>query len=137
MLEENRFRVIGLNLSQAEMGRIVSAFQVGQWMLCSDETAERMYRDAVVERLTGFDNNTLTAATGIDSEVFELITKAGDAQANRAILAIIKSTCGLENFYEQLKRDGMGRGVFVSSFDCEELEHKTKRGQRIYCYRIG
>ena len=101
----------------------------------TDEEADELAYEVIVEELWSFSSSFLAGETGIDEEVFIALANNGKCEGNNdAITSLIKSSCGLREFaYSAVGHDG--RGHFINRYDGNEHEVKVGR-KTFYIYRV-
>jgi hypothetical protein len=105
-------------------------------LVCDDATADRRVKDKIAEEVWSFRSSFLAGATGLDEDVFTGIMSNGKSESNnKAILALIQSTCGLDEFVDEAV-GADGRGAFMSGYDGNEQEIKVD-GTTYFVYRIN
>lgn len=103
----------------------------GDWSLCTDSEADDLCKEYIKELVWAFKAEFLANMTDLDIRVFKAI-QANDLceDNNQAIMKLIESTCGFDEFFEEaIKWDG--RGHFLSSYDGCEYEISSD----LYLYR--
>jgi len=106
------------------------------YIVCTDDEADDLTYNYVVDSLWAFTPSFLAGETGIDIDVFEALASNGKCESNNdAIGSLIKSTCGLDEFvWSAIGADG--RGHFVAHYD--HKEHEVKVGDKtFYIYRVN
>ena len=105
------------------------------YIICTDEEADELAYDYIVDSLWAFTPSFLAGETGINIEVFEALAANSKCSSNDAIGSLIKSTCGLDEFVESaIGTDG--RGHFIAHYD--HNEHEVKVGDMtFYIYRVN
>ncbi len=103
-----------------------------EYLVLTDEEADDKAQEYVTDSLWAFNASFLSGETGLDEDIFTAIQSNDKCESNNdAMLALIKSTCGLDSFVESaISADG--RGHFMSSYDGEENE----QGE-FYIYRTN
>lgn len=110
-------------------------------IICTDEEADEMAYDYIMETLWAFTPSFLAGETGIDIEVFEALAENGKCESNNdAIESLIRATQPnpnqhpLQEFVDSAVAAD-GRGHFISTYDGEE--HEVKVGDKtFYIYRL-
>ena len=113
----------------------------GEWILCNEETAQRLAEEYVEETLWAFRPSWLAGVTGLDESIFTLLAETGKCEdLNPVVTALIKGT-GVDGdqrlahvIWEAVNYDG--RGHFLSSYDGEEIELEAEIGT-LYVYRTN
>jgi hypothetical protein len=118
----------------------LDSFEYGreEWAIGADEEADEACKVYIQDSVWAFRASFILNCTGLPSAMEEAIENMQDSceGANDAILALIKSTCGMDHFVrESLLADG--RGHFLSPYDGEEVELKSESGETFYAYRIN
>tara|TARA_R100001591_G_scaffold37382_1_gene48644 strand:- start:12503 stop:13039 length:537 start_codon:yes stop_codon:yes gene_type:complete len=113
------------------------------YIICTDEEANDLAYEYIVDSLWAFTPSFLAGETGVDIEVFEALAANGKCQSNNdAIASLIKATqpkssfhCPLQDFVDSaIGADG--RGHFLAHYDHEE--HEVKVGDKtFYIYRVN
>ena len=105
-------------------------------IVCTDEEADELAYDYIVETLWAFTPSFLAGETGIDIEVFEALAANSKYESNNdTIASLIKSTCGLDEFVDSaIGVDG--RGHFINGYDGNEYEVKIG-DKTFYIYRVN
>jgi hypothetical protein len=112
-----------------------SRFDVGEYMVCTDETANGACKGQILSSLWAFNADFLSGVTGLDSQVFSKLSALCE-DANDAVSALVKSTCGIDYLVEQaIAADG--RGHVLSSYDGEENEYRVNKSLTLYVYRCN
>jgi len=105
-------------------------------IICTDEEADELACEYIVDSLWAFRPSFLAGETGIDIDVFEAL--AGNEKCednNDAVASLIKSTCGLDKFVESaIGADG--RGHFIAHYDNDENEVSVG-DTTFYIYRVN
>ena len=107
------------------------------YIICTDEEADELAYDYIVDSLWAFTPSFLAGETGIDIDVFEALAANGKCESNNdAIGSLIKSTCGLDEFVDSaISADG--RGHFIAHYDHNEHEVKYVGDKTFYIYRVN
>ena len=101
------------------------------WICLTDEEADEMARDYILESVWAFSPSFLSFHTEIDEEIFKLLQDKCE-DSNDAILRMIKDK---DDFvYDAMQSDG--RGHFISSYSGEEYENRINN-KYYYCYRMN
>ncbi len=103
----------------------------GDWICLSDEQADEMAKDYILESVWAFNPSFLSAHTEIDEEIFKMLQDKCE-DSNDAILRMIKD---IDHFVQDAIISD-GRGHFISSYDGEEHEQFINDNW-FYCYRIN
>ena len=112
------------------------------YIICTEEEADELAYDYIMETLWAFTPSFLAGETGIDIEVFEALAANGKYESNNdAIASLIKTTQPNPQYGHALQKfvdaaiGADGRGHFISSYDGEE--HEVKVGDKtFYIYRL-
>ena len=109
------------------------------YIICTDEEANDLAYEYIVETLWAFLPSFLAGETGIDIEVFEALNTNGKCESNNdAIASLIKATgfdgTAIQDFVDSaIGIDG--RGHFLAQYDGHE--HEVKVGNKtFYIYRM-
>ena len=101
----------------------------------TDEEADELAYEVIVEELWSFSSSFLAGETGIDEEVFIALANNGKCESNNdAVTSLIKSSCGLQEFVDSAVGHD-GRGHFINRYDGNEHEVKVGR-KTFYIYRV-
>lgn len=108
----------------------------GEYLVLTDSEADDRATEYIKESLWAFNASFLAGETGIDQDVYDAIIKNDKCESNNdAMLSLISSTCGIEDFVKSaISADG--RGHFMSSYDGEENEAEVD-GETFYIYRTN
>jgi len=106
------------------------------YIVCTDEEADDLAYNNIVDSLWAFTPSFLAGETGIDIEVFEALAANGKCESNNdAVASLINSTCGVAEFVDSAV-GADGRGHFIAHYDHEE--HEVKVGNKtFYIYRVN
>jgi len=105
-----------------------------EYILVNNDEANALCGEYILETLWAFRPKYLAEITGMDKTIFEVLQPQCE-NANEAIHAIIKNTCGIDYFIENtVKTDG--RGIFLAIYDGEEREYEFN-GKQYYLYRVN
>ena len=74
--------------------------------------------------------------TGLPAQCFACMQEKMCEDANDAILALIRSTCGEASIVDAAV-SADGRGHFLASYDSDEQVYTTKSGKTLYVYRCN
>ncbi len=114
------------------------------YVVLTDDESTSLCRGAIVESLCSMKSHFLSELTGIDLTVFASISDScsdgslSTGAANAAILALIKGSCGLDDFANTVIETSVsGRGRFLARKDGVEIEYTTKQGVAWYLYRLN
>jgi len=100
------------------------------WICLTNEEADKMSRDYILDSVWAFNSSFLSCHTGINEDVFEALQDKCE-EVNDIILNSIKDK---KHFVEDaISYDG--RGHFITSYDGEEHEQYINKEFR-YCYRM-
>lgn len=103
------------------------------YLLLTNAEATNIARENIKNSLWCFKSGFLEEMTGIDAEVFEILQEKYE-DSNNAILKLIESNCGIDDFIETaINYDG--RGHFIASYDGEE-ECLSYEDIDLFLYRI-
>jgi len=111
-----------------------NTFEVGrcEYRVLTDDEADDAALEYIEESLWAFNAEFLAGQTNLPVEVFTALADQCEG-ANDAILAIIKQTCGLNDFVaDAVSADG--RGHFLGQYDGDEGEIRIG-GTDYYIYR--
>ncbi len=112
-----------------------SRFDDGEFLVCTDQTATEACRGQILSSLWAFNADFLSGVTGLDSAVFHKLSGLCE-NANDAVAALVKSTCGIDHLVEQaIAADG--RGHFLASYDNDEHEFRVNKSLTLYVYRCS
>jgi len=112
-----------------------SRFDGGEYMVCTDRTANEACKGQILSSLWAFNPEFLSGITRLDSTVFSKLSSLCE-DANDAVSALVKSTCGLDYLVEQaIAADG--RGHFLASYDSDEHEYRVNKSLTLYVYRCN
>ena len=101
------------------------------WLCLTDEEADKMAKDYILDSVWTFNPSFLSQHTGMNEKVFKLLQEHCEG-SNDAILAMIEDK---EYFVEDaISYDG--RGHFITSYDGEEHEQYVN-DEFCYCYRMN
>lgn len=112
------------------------------YIVCTDEEADELAYDYIMETLWAFTPSFLAGETGVNEEVFIALANNGKCESNNdAIMSIIKQSNiqpqhdPLQNFVDSaIGADG--RGHFIAHYD--HNEHEVKVGNKtFYIYRVN
>lgn len=103
----------------AHYGLVVFSYGGNDYAIGTDEEADKAITENIESMVWSFNANFLANQTGLPQEVFEALQPQCE-NANDAILACVKQTCGLEKFIAKAVSSD-GRGHFLSSYDGEEI----------------
>lgn len=112
------------------------------YIVCTDEEANELAYDYIVDSLWAFTPSFLAGETGVNEEVFIALANNGKCESNNdAIMSIIKQSNiqpqhdPLQNFVDSAI-DVDGRGHFIAHYD--HNEHEVKVGNKtFYIYRVN
>lgn len=106
----------------------------GEYRVFTEDEADEAVHEYIRDCLWAFCPNFLASQTGQPIEVFKALADQCEG-ANEAIEAIVKSTCGLDDFVnEAVSCDG--RGHFLAHYDGEENEISIG-GEWFFIYRTN
>jgi len=101
-----------------------------EYRVLTDEEADELAYDYIMETLWAFSTSFLAGETGIDEEVFIALANNGKCESNNdAVASLIKSSCGLQEFVDSAV-SADGRGHFINSYDGNE--HEVKVGRKTF-----
>ena len=111
------------------------------YRVLTDEEADELAYDYIMETLWAFSTSFLAGETGIDEEVFIALANNGKCEGNNeAIVSLIENTKTntnrhpLQGFVDSAVGHD-GRGHFINSYD--GTEHEVKVGRKtFYIYRV-
>jgi hypothetical protein len=113
---------------------LFSSYGRKEYLVLTDEEANERAKEYIRESLWTFNSTFLSCQTGIDSLVFEKLSKLYES-GNEAILSIVEQTVGLDGLVEDaIACDG--RGHFLNHWDGTEDEIEWK-GDYLYIYRVN
>lgn len=105
------------------------------YRVLTDEEADELAYDYIMDSLWAFNSSFLAGETGIDEDVFLALFNNGKCESNNdAIASLIKSSCGLQEFVDSAV-SADGRGHFINRYDGNEHEVKVGR-KTFYIYRV-
>jgi len=107
-----------------------------EYRVLTDEEADELAYDYIMDSLWAFTSSFLAGETGIDEDVFIALAENGKCESNNdAIASLIKSSCGYQEFVDSAV-SADGRGHYINSYD--GYEHEVKVGRKtFYIYRVG
>tara|TARA_R100001480_G_scaffold5473_3_gene12394 strand:- start:31 stop:546 length:516 start_codon:yes stop_codon:yes gene_type:complete len=106
-----------------------------EYSVLTDEEADELAYDYIMDSLWAFNSSFLAGETGIDEDAFIALAANGKCEnSNDAIASLIKSSCGYQEFVDSaISADG--RGHFINRYD--GTEHEVKVGRKtFYIYRV-
>jgi hypothetical protein len=105
-----------------------------EFRVLTDEEADELAYDSIMDSLWAFSSSFLAGETGIDEDVFLALFNNGKCESNNdAVASLIKSSCGLQEFVDSaISADG--RGHYINRYDGNEHEVKVGR-KTFYIYR--
>lgn len=107
-----------------------------EYRVLTDDEADELAYEFIVEELWAFSSSFLAGETGIDKDVFIALANNGKYENNNdAIASLIKSSCGLQVFVDSAVSVD-GRGHFLNRYDGNEHEVKVGR-KTFYIYRVN
>lgn len=112
-----------------------------EYSVLTDEEADELAYDHIMETLWAFNSSFLAGETGIDEEVFIALANNGKCEGNNeAIVSLIEHTKTntnrhpLQGFVDSAV-SADGRGHFINRYD--GTEHEVKVGRKtFYIYRV-
>ena len=114
------------------------------YLILTDDESTTLCRGAIVESLCTIQSDFLSEETGIDQAVFESFADScsvgslSTEAANAAILALIKGSCGFDNFANTvIGGSERGRGRFLARKDGVEVEYITEQDEAWYIYQLN
>jgi hypothetical protein len=126
-----------LKLSKADKARLEADFDgAGEYMVCTDETADASTSGHILSNLWAFTPDFLAGETELPAEVFLCLQDKMSEDANEAIRAIIKATCGEASLVDAAV-SADGRGHFLATYDGDEQTFTTKSGKTLFVYRCN
>lgn len=103
------------------------------YKILTDAEADEAAREYILDTAWAFRPRYLSAITGLPEEAFSSLVDLCEG-ANAPVLAMIKSTCGLDQFVgDAVLCDG--RGHFIAQYDHNETEIKIGK-KTYYVYRV-
>tara|TARA_R100000773_G_scaffold242_1_gene407 strand:- start:738 stop:1241 length:504 start_codon:yes stop_codon:yes gene_type:complete len=106
------------------------------YRVLTDDEADELAYEFIVEELWAFSSSFLAGETGIDEDVFIALADNGKYESNNdAIASLIKSSCGLQVFVDSAVSVD-GRGHYINRYDGKEHEVKVGR-KTFYIYRVN
>lgn len=114
ILDENKFEVNG-----------------SEFFVLTESQRDEFAKDYILDSLWAFNASFLSETTGIDEIIFTKLAELNE-NANSGLKAIIKSTCGLEEFVEETT-SADGHGYFIATYDGEEMKLEND----FYAYQIS
>jgi hypothetical protein len=102
-----------------------------EWLVLTDEEADKLTVEHIIDSLWAFRPEFLAAETGLPVEAFKALSDMCE-NAQEAILAMIKATCGT-NILAESAIQSDGRGLFLAQYDGEEVE----LAHGLYAYRTN
>ena len=109
-------------------------------IVCTDEEANELAYEYIMETLWAFTPSFLAGETGIDIEVFEALAANGKCESNNDAIASLIGASQPPNHHPLQKFvdaaiGADGRGHFINSYDGSE--HEVKVGDKtFYIYRM-
>lgn len=125
-----------LKLTKADKAELERAFDAGEYMVCTDTTADLAARGQILSSLWAFRSEFLASETGLPSEVFTALQEKMSEDCNETVRALIKSTCGEDSFVDSAV-SADGRGHFLANYDSDENTFTTKSKKVFYIYRCN
>ena len=122
----------GLTVEECEEVSIDGAeisYGGGCYHVCTDEEADELTAEYIKESVWAFNPGFLSNQTGIDQEVFEMLSEKCEG-ANDAILSMIDDFKGF--VADAIAADG--RGHFLNNWDGSETEQKAQN-EMYFIYR--
>jgi hypothetical protein len=106
------------------------------YRVLTDEEADELAYDYIMETLWAFNPSFLAGETGVDEDVFIALANNGKCESNNdAITSLIKSSCGYQEFVDSAVGHD-GRGHYINRYD--GTEHEVKVGRKtFYIYKVN
>lgn len=104
----------------ARYGENVYEYGRAEYLVLTDDEADKAARDAIADSLWAFNASFLASETEFDEEIFSAIQPRCEG-ANDAVRRLIDKSCGLDSFVDAAV-SADGRGHFLSGYDGEENE---------------
>ena len=102
-----------------------------EYLILTDDEAEEKATDYIKESVWAFNSSFLSSHTGIDEDVFKLLSEKCES-SNDAILSMIKD---FDHFVgDAISSDG--RGHFIASYDHDEHIEEIN-GDEYFIYRTN
>ena len=102
-----------------------------EYLILTDDEAEEKATDYIKESVWSFNSSFLSSHTGIDEDVFKLLSEKCES-SNDAILSMIKD---FDHFVgDAISSDG--RGHFIASYDHDEHIEEIN-GDEYFIYRTN
>ncbi len=136
LIEENRFTEEELvdTITESIYDSNTFAIHGEEYLVLDEDEREEMVTDYIRESLWAFNPGFLAGETDLPIEVFKALGERYEA-GNDAVLKLIETTCGLEQFIEAAI-DADGYGHFLSGYDGQEGEAAGEDGViQYYIYR--
>ena len=114
----------------------VNFYDAGEYMVCTDETADASVRGQILSSLWAFRPDFLAGETHLPAEVFSCLQEKMNEDANETIHALVKATCGEASFVDAAVCAD-GRGHFLATYDNDEQTFTTKKGVTLFVYRCN
>ena len=124
------------DLSEVDKNEIEHMFAKGEYMVCTDETADSSARGQILSMLWAFQPDFLAGETDLSAEVFSCLQENLSENCNNTILTLVRSTCGESALVDSAVATD-GRGHFLATYDSEEVKYTTKSGKTVYVYRVN
>lgn len=107
-------------ISEAIYGENLFDCGPGEYLVLTDDEADRAVKDYVRDSAWAFNASFLSDQTGLPEAMFTAVQDKCE-DANDAVLQCIEQSCGLDEFVsDAISADG--RGHFLSGYDGEENE---------------
>ena len=103
-------------------GLTVFSYGGNDYAVGTDEEADVAVAENIENSAWTFNADFLASQTGLPQEVFEALQPQCE-NANEAIIACIRQTCGLDKFLSAAVQAD-GRGHFLSSYGGTEIEEQ-------------
>ena len=124
------------DLSEVDKNEIEHMFAKGEYMVCTDETADSSARGQILSMLWAFQPDFLAGETGLPAELFSCLQEKLSENCNGTILTLVRSTCG-ESAFVDAAVSADGRGHFLATYDGDEIEYTTKSSKTVFVYRVN
>jgi hypothetical protein len=110
------------DVSEASYGDNQYDAEGAEYLVLTDSEADERVAEYIKDLLWAFNPSFLAGETDIDEDVYTAIANNNKCESNNdAIMALVKSTCGIDSLVESAV-SADGRGHFMSSYDGEENE---------------
>ena len=125
-----------LKLTKAEKAELENEFDDGEYMVCTDETADSNTKGEILSNLWAFRPEFLAIETGLPAEVFSCLQEKLSEDSNETVRRLVQSTCGEKSIVDAAVQND-GRGQFLAFYDGDEQVFTTKTGKVLYVYRCN